>query len=233
VLDPGAARSRGSSTLLPVFANLLPADAEMTALIDKVRAPYKAKLDEKLAVSEGLLYRRGNFNGSWDQLILDAMLEVKAPRSVSRRASAGHHHPAGPGHHLRASDGPDRHHLPARLERTHRRPDQGHPRRCRDNLFNPDPYYQQGGDMVRVGGLTYACNPNAKAGSRISDMRLDGRCSTPRGNTRLPAGRPSAKAQWRADLGRGRQVAARQESRDAAQAQPAKLVGMEKNPGLA
>jgi sulfur-oxidizing protein SoxB len=55
--------------LLPVFANLLPADKEMDALIDKVRAPYEAKLNEKLAVTEGLLYRRGNFNGSWDQLI--------------------------------------------------------------------------------------------------------------------------------------------------------------------
>ncbi len=63
--------------LLPVFANLLPADREMSAHIDKVRAPYKAKLEEKLAVTEGLLYRRGNFNGSFDQLILDAMMEVK------------------------------------------------------------------------------------------------------------------------------------------------------------
>jgi sulfur-oxidizing protein SoxB len=63
--------------LLPVFANLLPADKAMAAHIDKVRAPHRAKLEEKLAVSEGLLYRRGNFNGSWDQLILDAMLEVK------------------------------------------------------------------------------------------------------------------------------------------------------------
>src|SRR5205823_14633049 len=44
-----------------------------------------------------------------------------------------------------------------------------------DNLFNPDPYYQQGGDMVRVGGLTYACDPSARAGYRISDLRLGGR----------------------------------------------------------
>src|SRR5690606_1714185 len=63
--------------LLPVFANLLPADTEMQTYIDQMRAPYKAKLDEKLAVSEGLLYRRGNFNGSWDQLIVDALMEVK------------------------------------------------------------------------------------------------------------------------------------------------------------
>ncbi|MCC7311332.1 MAG: thiosulfohydrolase SoxB, partial [Sulfuritalea sp.] len=63
--------------LLPVFSNLLPADVEMAALIDKVRAPHKTRLEEKLAVSEGLLYRRGNFNGSWDQLILDAIMEVQ------------------------------------------------------------------------------------------------------------------------------------------------------------
>ena len=58
--------------LLPVFANLLPADQAMQALIDKARAPYLAKLNEKLAVTEGTLFRRGNFNGSFDQLILDA-----------------------------------------------------------------------------------------------------------------------------------------------------------------
>ena len=63
--------------LLPVFANLLPADAEMEALIAKTRAPYESKLGEKLAVSEGLLYRRGNFNGSFDQLILDALIAEK------------------------------------------------------------------------------------------------------------------------------------------------------------
>ncbi len=63
--------------LLPVFANLLPADREMQAHIDKVRSPFQAKLDEVLAVNEGLLYRRGNFNGSWDQLIVDALMDVK------------------------------------------------------------------------------------------------------------------------------------------------------------
>jgi S-sulfosulfanyl-L-cysteine sulfohydrolase len=63
--------------LLPVFANLLPADAEMDALIKKIRAPHEQKLGEKLAVSEALLYRRGNFNGSFDQLILDAMMTEK------------------------------------------------------------------------------------------------------------------------------------------------------------
>jgi sulfur-oxidizing protein SoxB len=75
--------------LLPVFANLLPADAEMQAYIDKVRAPFKAKLDETLAVSEGLLYRRGNFNGSWDQLIVDALMEVKGADMAFSPDSAG------------------------------------------------------------------------------------------------------------------------------------------------
>ena len=63
--------------LLPVFANMLPADKEMQAFIDRVRGPYKAKLEETLAMTEGLLYRRGNFNGSFDQLIVDALMDVK------------------------------------------------------------------------------------------------------------------------------------------------------------
>ena len=73
--------------LLPVFANLLKADAEMQALIDRVRAPYQEKLQEKQ--SEGLLYRRGNFNGSWDQLIVDALMEVKGAEIAFRPASVG------------------------------------------------------------------------------------------------------------------------------------------------
>ena len=77
-LDVRGGKVRGFRyKLLPVFSNLLPADRDMAAHIEKVRAPHKAKLEESLAVSEGLLYRRGNFNGSWDQLILDAMMDVK------------------------------------------------------------------------------------------------------------------------------------------------------------
>ena len=74
-----------------MFANLLPADAEMAALIDKVRAPYEAKLGEKLAVTEGLLYRRGNFNGTFDQLILDALMAVQGRRDrLLARLPLGH-----------------------------------------------------------------------------------------------------------------------------------------------
>jgi sulfur-oxidizing protein SoxB len=163
--------------LLPVFSNLLAADKDMAALIDKVRAPYKAKLDEKLAVSEGLLYRRGNFNGSWDQLILDAMLEVKGAQiafspgfrwgtsilpgqAITMELLLDQTAITYPYSTLTDMTGET---IKTILEDV-----------C-DNLFNPDPYYQQGGDMVRVGGLAYTCDPNAKIGSRIQDMRLDGK----------------------------------------------------------
>jgi sulfur-oxidizing protein SoxB len=163
--------------LLPVFSNLLPADKEMAAYIDKVRAPHKAKLEEKLAVSEGLLYRRGNFNGSWDQLILDAMMEAKGAQIAF-----------SPGFRWGTSI------LPGQAITFEHVMDQTaitYPYStltdmsgemiknvledvC-DNLFNADPYKQQGGDMVRVGGMSYACDPNAAMGSRIQDMRLDGK----------------------------------------------------------
>lgn len=160
--------------LLPVFANLLPADAEMAAYIDKVRTPHRAKLEETLAVSEGLLYRRGNFNGSWDQLILDAMLDVKGAQIAF-----------SPGFRWGTSILPGQaitfEHVMDQTAITYPYStltdmsgamikdileDVG------DNLFNADPYKQQGGDMVRVGGMRYACDPNAAIGSRIRDMRL-------------------------------------------------------------
>ena len=163
--------------LLPVFSNLLPADAEMTALIEKVRAPYKDKLNEKLAVSEGLLYRRGNFNGSWDQLILDAIMEVQGAdigfspgfrwgttilpgQAITFEHLMDQTAITYPNATLNEMSGEQ---IKTILE------DVG------DNLFNPDPYYQQGGDMVRVGGLQYTCTPDAKMGSRITDMRLGGK----------------------------------------------------------
>jgi sulfur-oxidizing protein SoxB len=163
--------------LLPVFSNLLAADGEMAALIEKIRAPYLGKLEEKLAVSEGLLYRRGNFNGSWDQLILDAMMEVKGAdlafspgfrwgTSILPGQAITFEHVMDqtaityPMSTLTDMSGEQ---IKTILEDV-----------C-DNLFNPDPYYQQGGDMVRVGGLTYACDPNAKIGNRIQDMRLRGK----------------------------------------------------------
>ena len=162
--------------LLPVFSNFLPADPEMASFIERVRAPYAAKLGETLAVTEGLLYRRGNFNGSFDQLILDAMLEVKGAQIAF---SPGFRW----GTSILSGQAITREHVMDQTAITY-------PQTTitdmtgdfiktvledvADNLFNPDPYYQQGGDMVRVGGLTWACTPAAKAGSRISDMRLNG-----------------------------------------------------------
>ncbi len=163
--------------LLPVFANLLPADPAMQALIDRVRAPYRARLEEPLAVTEALLYRRGNFNGSFDQLILDALMEVKGAQIAF---SPGFRW----GTSLLPGQAITREHLMDQTAITYPfttvNDFSGEMIRTiledvADNLFNPDPYYQQGGDMVRVGGLTYACDPNAPMGRRISDLRLDGR----------------------------------------------------------
>ncbi|MBG9387417.1 thiosulfohydrolase SoxB [Caenimonas aquaedulcis] len=163
--------------LLPVFANLLPADKEMDALVTRVRAPYEAKLAEKLAVTEGTLYRRGNFNGSGDQLLLDALMDVQG-------AEIGFSPGFRWGTSLLAGQDITREWLMDMTATTYSYATvtnmTGETIKtiledvC-DNLFNPDPYYQQGGDMVRVGGLTYSCNPLAKMGSRIDDMRLGGK----------------------------------------------------------
>ncbi|MFZ2162501.1 MAG: thiosulfohydrolase SoxB [Sideroxyarcus sp.] len=163
--------------LLPVFSNLLAADKSMSALMQKHRAPYESKLSEKLATTDGLLYRRGNFNGSFDQLILDALMKEKdAPIAFSPGFRWGTS--LLPGSTITMEDVLNQtaitypfttvtemsgEQIKTVLEDV-----------C-DNLFNPDPYYQQGGDMVRVGGLEYTCEPNASMGNRIQDMRLDGK----------------------------------------------------------
>ena len=163
--------------LLPVFANMLPADAAMDALITKIRAPYEAKLGEVLAHTEGLLYRRGNFNGSGDQLLLDALMDVQGAEIAF---SPGFRW----GTSLLPGQAITREWLMDMTATTYSYATvtemSGEMLKtvledvC-DNLFNPDPYYQQGGDMVRVGGLQYSCNPTATAGKRIEDMRLGGK----------------------------------------------------------
>ena len=163
--------------LLPVFANLLPADPAMQAHIDNVRSPYQARLDEVLAVNEGLLYRRGNFNGSWDQLIVDALMDVKGAQIAF---SPGFRWGTTllPGQPITRELMMDQ--LAITYPQTTLSDITGEAIKTiledvADNLFNPDPYYQQGGDMVRVGGLHYTCSPNQKAGARISDMTLAGK----------------------------------------------------------
>jgi len=163
--------------LLPVFANLLEPDREMASHIRKIRAPFESKLGEKLAVTEALLYRRGNFAGTFDQLILDALLEAKGAQIAF-----------SPGFRWGTTI------LPGEAITMERLMDQtavtypyvtltdltGEAIKnllediC-DNLFNPDPYYQQGGDMVRVGGMRFAVDPTRRIGSRISNMTLGGK----------------------------------------------------------
>ncbi len=163
--------------LLPVFSNLLPADPAMDAQIAKSRAPFEARLSEKLAVTEGLLYRRGNFNGTIDQVILDGLMAVKDAEIAF-----------SPGFRWGTSILPGQ---PITMEHLLDQTAITYPyttvtmmsgatiktvlEDVADNLFNPDPYYQQGGDMVRVGGLQYACDPTARMGARIGDMTLNGK----------------------------------------------------------
>jgi sulfur-oxidizing protein SoxB len=158
--------------LLPIFSNLIPPDKEMAAHIAKVRAPFKAKLDEKLAITETLLYRRGNFNGTSDQMIVEALREIKG---ADFAFSPGFRWGSTllPGEtitmehlmNLTAITYP----MTSILERT------GEELKVMlediaDNLFNKDPYMQQGGDMVRTGALSYVIDPNNDIGSRIVRM---------------------------------------------------------------
>jgi sulfur-oxidizing protein SoxB len=161
--------------LLPVYSGLLKADPAMQALIDRLRKPHTDKFAEKLAVSGDLLYRRGNFNGTMDQLICDALRqELDAEIALSPGFRWGNTLLQGqsitmedllsetaityPEVYVQEMTGAQ---LKAVMEDV-----------C-DNLFNPDPYYQQGGDMVRIGGMDYACAPTEPVGQRISDLTLD------------------------------------------------------------
>ncbi len=162
--------------LLPVFANMLAADPEMESLITQVRSPYQAKLSEKLAVTEGTLYRRGNFNGTGDQLLLDALMDVQG---ADLAFSPGFRWGTTllPGQAITREwlmDMTATTYSYATLTEMSGATIKVILEDVADNLFNPDPYYQQGGDMVRVGGLQYTCSPGAAMGKRIDDMRLNG-----------------------------------------------------------
>ncbi len=161
--------------LLPVFSELLKPDATMQALIERLRAPYAAGYAEKIATADRLLYRRGNFNGSMDQLICDAL-----------RSEFGAEVALSPGFRWGTSVLPGQ---PVTMDDVLAETAVTYPETyvqnmtggqikdiledvC-DNLFNADPYYQQGGDMVRVGGMAYTCAPAEAVGRRISDLKLD------------------------------------------------------------
>ncbi len=161
-------------TLIPIFSDVIAPDAEMAAAIDKARAPFEANLQRVIGTTESLLYRRGNFNGTFDDLICQAML---AERDTQIALSPGVRWGAS----LLPGD-------PITFEAIANLTAITYPNCYRtemtgaflkeifediaDNLFNPDPYYQQGADMVRVGGLGYKIDVNAPIGSRISEMTL-------------------------------------------------------------
>jgi sulfur-oxidizing protein SoxB len=180
--------------LIPVLSKVLPEDPAMARLIREIRAPHEAALGERLAVSGSLLYRRGNFNGPFDEVILDALLKradaqvafspgfrwgiaLVPGQPITLEDVYAHTAVTYPNTWVREMTGTEIHRLMEDVA---------------DNLFHPDPYYRQGGDMLRVGGLTYAIDPGQRMGRRIQDIRVGGRP--------LEAGRRYKAAGW-ASLG--------------------------------
>jgi S-sulfosulfanyl-L-cysteine sulfohydrolase len=200
VLDLEIAKGRVSDVryrLLPVFSELLKPDAAMQTLIEKLREPYAPPYAEKIATADRLLYRRGNFNGTIDQLICEALrAEFDAQIALSPGFRWGTSVLPGqpitmedvlaetaityPETYVQSMTGSQ---LKDTLEDV-----------C-DNLFNADPYYQQGGDMVRVGGMTYTCAPAEPVGRRISGLKLDNGRGIEAGKSYKVAGWASVNAQ--------------------------------------
>jgi sulfur-oxidizing protein SoxB len=176
--------------LLPVFSNLIEPNAEMVKYIEEVRAPHKDKLEEQLATAEEALFRRGNFNGTFDQVICDALRKVNdAQVSLSPGFRWGTS--VLPGQAITMDNVMDQ--TCITYPETYRREMKGSEIKailedvC-DNLFNPDPYVQQGGDMVRVGGLDYVCDPTESIGKRITEMTLDDGTKVEADNSYVVAG---------------------------------------------
>ncbi|MCL9849747.1 thiosulfohydrolase SoxB [Ralstonia solanacearum P673] len=225
-------------TLLPVFADLLPPDPAMAALIERVRAPYQATLGEVLAINHGLLYRRGNFNGTFDQLIVDGLMQAQDAEIAF-----------SPGFRWGTTLLPGE---PLTLEALMAQTAITYPATTladmtgatiktvledvADNLFNPDPYYQQGGDMIRTGGLRYTIDPTRPIGRRITDLRL--------GDQPLDADRRYKVAGWAAVSAEARHTGGRpvwdvladwlrdQREVNARPLNTPRIVGMTGNPGI-
>ncbi|QTN35178.1 thiosulfohydrolase SoxB [Cognatishimia activa] len=160
--------------LIPIFSDVIAPDPEVSALIDAQRAPYEAAMGEVIGKTDSTLYRRGNFNGTWDDVICDALI---SERDAEIALSPG----VRWGPSLIAGQDITREDIWGVTSMTY-----GEAYRTEmtgeflkvvledvaDNIFNPDPYYQQGGDMVRTGGLGYRVDVSKPQGERISNMTL-------------------------------------------------------------
>jgi len=174
-LDIRDGRMMGYRTkLIPIFSDVITPDADMAALIDAQRAPYAAELSEVIGQTDSLLYRRGNFNGTWDDLICDALLsERDAEIALSPGVRWG---PSLiPGQDITREDIFNV--TSMSYGEAYRTEMTGEFLKVvledvADNIFNPDPYYQQGGDMVRTGGIGYRIDINKPQGERISNLTL-------------------------------------------------------------
>ena len=160
--------------LIPIFADVITPDATITQLIDEQRAPYTAELEEVIGTTDTLLYRRGNFNGSWDDLICDALInEREADIAMSPGVRWG---PSIlPGQEITREDIWNVTSMSyGKAYRSEMTGEFIHTilEDVADNLFNPDPYYQQGGDMVRIGGMGYRIDITKPQGDRITEMTL-------------------------------------------------------------
>ncbi len=160
--------------LIPIFSDVIAPDRDIAALIDAQRKPYESELSEVLGYTDSTLYRRGNFNGTWDDLICNALIDE---READIALSPGFRW--GPS--LVPGDAITREHLfnatAMSYPNAYRNEMTGELIKTimedvADNLFNPDPYYQQGGDMVRMGGMGYSIDVSKKQGDRITNMTL-------------------------------------------------------------
>ncbi|MGR3592587.1 MAG: thiosulfohydrolase SoxB [Limimaricola soesokkakensis] len=160
--------------LIPIFSDVIAPDPEMTALVEETRAPFKDEMAEVLGTTDSLLYRRGNFNGTWDDLICNALI---SEREADIALSPGFRWGASlmPGQEITREDVFNA--TAMSYPEAYRSEMTGETLKLiledvADNLFNPDPYYQQGGDMVRVGGMGYRIDIAQPQGSRVTEMTL-------------------------------------------------------------
>jgi len=160
--------------LMPVFSDAITPDPEMQAVVSGIRAPHQKVIGEKLGTTDSLLYRRGNFNGTFDDLICNAIMQE---RDTQISLSPGFRWGTSliPGQDITVDDVYTQ--TSITYPNVYRSEMTGETIKLiledvADNLFNPDPYYQQGGDMVRVGGMGYRIDIQKSIGSRISEMTM-------------------------------------------------------------